>query len=220
MKTLDRSNMEHRFRHFAPIFVATIVGSVLSFTAWFVISASEKRDAESEFFSTAADQALALQNGLKEYLSKMIAVRALFNASNTVSRKEFGIFSDTLLHGQTAILGFSWVPRIRLDERSANELAAAHDGLADYRIKAVAPEGRLVLSPERDEYYPVFYSNALSKASAPCWVRGQERALRNCRRSAVVGTQTRFGRRLYARNSIRMDQGVRGLRRDHAGRRR
>jgi diguanylate cyclase (GGDEF)-like protein len=165
MKTIDRSTMGRRFRHFAPILVAAIVGSVLSLSAWFVISAWEKRYAESEFFNIAADQALALQNGLKEYLSKMIAVRALFNASDTVTRKEFGIFSDTLLRDQTAILGFSWIARVRRDERSAHEQAAADDGLIDYRIKALAPDGRLVPSPERDEYFPVFYSNAISKAS-------------------------------------------------------
>ena len=95
----------------------------------------------------------------------MIAVRAMFNASDEVSRKEFGIFADTLLHDQTAILGFSWVPRIRRDERVAHELAAAHDGLSDYRIKAVVPGSSLVPSPERDEYFPVFYSNAITKAS-------------------------------------------------------
>jgi diguanylate cyclase (GGDEF)-like protein len=165
MKTLDRTNMRRRLRHSVPILVAAIVGSVLSLSAWFVISGWEKRSAENEFIGTAEDHALALQNGLNEYLSKMIAVRATFNASDTVSRKQFGIFSDALLHGQTAIRGFSWFPRIRRDERSAHEIAATRDGLSDYRITVAGPDGSLVPSPEREEYFPVFYSNALSTAS-------------------------------------------------------
>jgi CHASE1-domain containing sensor protein len=133
--------------------------------AWNVISAWEKRYAEREFANIAADQAFALQSGLKDYLSKMISVRAMFSASDTVTRKEFGIFADMLLQDQIAILGFSWVPRVRRNERVNHEAEAARDGLVDYRIKVAGPDNNLSPSPERDEYYPVFFSNAISKSS-------------------------------------------------------
>jgi diguanylate cyclase (GGDEF)-like protein len=201
--------MRRRFRHSVPILVAATVGSVLSLSAWFVISGWEKRAAESEFFNTAADQAFALQNGLKEYLSKMVAVRTMFNAFDTVSRKEFEIFSDTLLRDQTAILGFSWIPRIRHGERSAHELAAARDGLIDYRIKAVAPDGSLMPSPDREEYFPVFYSSAISRASAVHGLdmnseAGRRAALERARDTGQMATSPRVMLRTGAgdRNGI------------------
>ena len=81
MKRLDYKSMAQRIRHLVPILVAAIVGSVLSIAAWLVITDWEKRLAEQELSDVAADQTLALQNGIKEYLGKMFAVRALFNAS-------------------------------------------------------------------------------------------------------------------------------------------
>ena len=157
--------MAQRVQHLVPILVAAIVGSVLSVAAWLVISGWEKRSAERELSDLAADQTLALQTGIKDYLDKMVAVRAMFNASDTVNRNEFGIFADAILQGQTAILGFSWIPRVRGDERVAHELDAIRDGLTDYHIKAAGPDGDLVVSPEQSEYFPVYYSNAIVKSS-------------------------------------------------------
>lgn len=191
--------MAQRVRHLVPILVAAIVGSVLSITAWLVITNWEKRLAEQELSDIAADQTLALQNGIKEYLGKMIAVRALFNASDMVNREEFGIFVDSLLRGQTAILGFSWVPRIRRDERVAHELDAAHDGLTDYHIKAAGPDGSLVVSPEQNEYFPVFYSNAIVKSSIVYGLNMKFPADGTC--LSALGTAARWRRRCNSSSS-------------------
>jgi CHASE1-domain containing sensor protein len=44
------------------------------------------------------------------------------------------------------------------DERAANEIAAARDGISGYRVKAVATDGALVTAPERNEYFPVYFT--------------------------------------------------------------
>ena len=95
-------------------------------------------------------------------------MRALFESSrDEVSRKQFEIFAERILRGQTAIQSVSWVPRVPHTERAARERAAIDDGIPGYQIKAVGlgPDGSLAPSPERDEYFPIFYSTEKPKTS-------------------------------------------------------
>jgi CHASE1-domain containing sensor protein len=139
----------------------------LSLSAWFTVSLREDRLAALELNARADDYALILQNGIDEYLNKVVALRALYDANDFVSRDEFEKFSQGILRGQTAILAVSWTPRVTQAERHAHELAAVRDGLPGYQIKSIAADGRLVAAADRSEYFPilyVFYSTALSGA--------------------------------------------------------
>ena len=112
-----------------------------------------------EYTQRANNQANVLQNGISNYLGKLYSVRALFDSSNhAITRDEFESFSKSLLVNQPAILNISWIPRVERNERTAHELAAARDGLPDYHIRAIGPNGSLPVAPERDEYFPKFYS--------------------------------------------------------------
>jgi CHASE1-domain containing sensor protein len=44
------------------------------------------------------------------------------------------------------------------EERTSHERAAAREGLPNYYIKSVTSDGRLMPSPVRSEYFPVFYA--------------------------------------------------------------
>jgi diguanylate cyclase (GGDEF)-like protein/PAS domain S-box-containing protein len=118
-----------------------------------------------EFSARANDHALTLQNGINAYLSKIVALRALYDASDFVDREEFDKFARGILRGQTAILAVSWIPRIARAERAAHELAAAGEGLTGYQIKSAAPDGALTPSADRSEYFPIFYSTELNRSS-------------------------------------------------------
>ena len=92
-------------------------------------------------------------------MDKLYAVRALFDSSSEpITRAAFESFGNSLLAGHAAILNIGWIPRIRNEDRAAHERAAAHDGLIDYHIRVIAPDGTLPISPKRDEYFPKFYS--------------------------------------------------------------
>jgi CHASE1-domain containing sensor protein len=161
--TVDRSGVAAWFsdaRPFVPAVAAAAFGLALSVFAWFAVATWEDRLAKEDFAKSAADHAQALQAGLNEYLYKLVPLRALFNASNGgVSRGEFNVFTKDLLDERKAILSFSWIPRIRRAERAAHELAGVGDGIPDYRIKSVGPDGPMSPAPEQDEYFPVYYSN-------------------------------------------------------------
>ena len=47
----------------------------------------------------ASDYATVLQNGLNDYLSKLIALRAFYDASLEVDPQEFKIFTDQIMRG-------------------------------------------------------------------------------------------------------------------------
>jgi diguanylate cyclase (GGDEF)-like protein/PAS domain S-box-containing protein len=137
---------------------AAIVGVMLSVFAWFALSDREHRLAELELRERAISHAGVLQNGINDYLGKLAALRALFQSSNKeVARGEFAAFSELILRDQTAIKHVSWIPRVGREQRAAIEDAAIRDGVSEFHIKAVAPDGSLAPSTEKDEYYPILF---------------------------------------------------------------
>lgn len=144
----------------ATVVLAASIGIALSVTAWFAVSEREEHLAKQEFSEHAADQAQSLQAGLDRYLQMIKALRSLFNASKDgVTRAEFGTFVEDFLHDQNAILAFSWVPRVKHSDRALHELAGRNEGIVNYRIKAVGADGSLGIAPNKDSYFPIFYSN-------------------------------------------------------------
>jgi len=122
-------------------------------------SKSETRAAIQAFDSRAANQATILKNGIDDYWDELYAVQDLFKSSNqNVTRGEFDRFVGSLISRHSAILNIAWAPRVKRAERSAHEQLGAREGLPDYHIRSLGPNGRLPVSPERDEYFPKFYS--------------------------------------------------------------
>jgi diguanylate cyclase (GGDEF)-like protein len=147
-------------RQIIPGFVAAAIGIALSLTAAFMVSVLEDRNARLRFDVIAENYSLTLQNGINEYLSKLYALRALFDSSdNQVTRAEFETFTRPLMQNNSAIQNLSWVPRVLRSERAMHERAAAEEGLAGYEINTRFADGSLTPSPENDEYFPIFYAS-------------------------------------------------------------
>jgi diguanylate cyclase (GGDEF)-like protein len=148
-----------RVRQVWPLLAAACIGLALSVAAWFAVSAREDRLAELEFHAVADNHLLILQGGINTYLSRIVALRALYKSDDLISRTEFQIFSEELLSGQTAILAVSWIPRVLHADRARHELEAVREGLSGYKITAPNAGGDLVPAPERAEYFPVLFSS-------------------------------------------------------------
>ncbi|HZP09087.1 bifunctional diguanylate cyclase/phosphodiesterase [Methyloceanibacter sp.] len=149
-----------------PIVAAASFGLVSAIVAWLAVSAWEERLAKAKFYNIAGDYAQTLQNGLDDYLRKLLAVRALYEASIDIDANEFAVFTDQILAGQTEKMRVIWCPYVTRAERAAFEREQIEAGLADYAIKSWRASGTPPLSPERDEYFPVLYSTFASKATA------------------------------------------------------
>src|ERR1700719_3066422 len=180
-------------KHFLPMFMASAIGGALSIGGGLLVSQWEDRVGIREFHSVAENQSGLLQNGINQYLSRLVALRALFESSrDEVSRRQFEIFAEWILRDQTAIQSVSWIPRVSHAERAARERAAIDDGMPDYHIKAVGlgPDGSLAPSPERDEYFPIFYSTEKPKTSPVFGIDlGSERMRRETLQRAARNNQ-------------------------------
>src|SRR5580700_7186343 len=146
-------------REFGPGVLAAVIGIAASIIPAFLIIQADNQDAERQFRVLAENQFMVLQNGLNEYVNRLKAVRALFDSSvEPVTRNGFDAFTRPLLSENAAIATLSWVPRIAGSERAEHERTGVREGLPDYHIKDVGPDGRMTVSPERNEYYPIFYA--------------------------------------------------------------
>jgi len=164
------------------------VGLLLSLAGAFAVGQWEARVTKVEFEGVAETQAIVMQNGMNEYVSRLAALRTLFESANEeITRSEFETFSGRLFEQHPGILRVAWLPRVNRKERAEYEAAAIADGISGYHIKSLAPDGSLAMAPQRDGYFPVFYSTepktsvvyGMDYSSAPVRRAAMERARDN-----------------------------------------
>jgi diguanylate cyclase (GGDEF)-like protein len=156
----------NKIRQFAPCIVAAAVGIAVTVIATAVIIQRDDGDAERQFGVLAENHFMVLQNGLNEYVNRLKAVRALFDSSvDPVTRTEFDAFTRPLLRENAAIATLSWVPRILNSERAVHEREGVLQGLPDYHIKDIDTDGKMTVSPQRSEYYPIFFATVPTTSS-------------------------------------------------------
>jgi diguanylate cyclase (GGDEF)-like protein len=157
MRILDRAF--GTLRQFGPCVLATVIGIAMTLTAIVVIVKRDNQDADHQFRVLAENHFMVLQTGLNEYVNHLKAVVALFDSSTgPVTRSEFSAFARPLLRENSAIATLSWVPRITDAERATHEREGILQGLANYHIKDIRADGTMTNSPQRSEYYPIFYA--------------------------------------------------------------
>jgi diguanylate cyclase (GGDEF)-like protein len=143
---------------YRPALVAAAVGLLFSLAGAAAVARWEDRVNKIEFENAAETQSIVMQNGMNEYISRLVALRTLFESSNeVVTRSEFETFSGRLFERFPGLLRIGWLPRITRKERAEYEAAAIADGVSGYRIKALDGNG-FVAAPQGEEYYPIFYS--------------------------------------------------------------
>jgi diguanylate cyclase (GGDEF)-like protein len=144
---------------YRPALVAAGFGLLFSIIAAYAVGRWEQHATWIEFESVAATQLIEMQNGVNEYLSRLVTLRTLFESANEdISRSEFEVFGGRLFENHPGILRVGWLPKIYRKEREEFEAAAVADGVAGYRIKTLA-DGIVSLAREREFYFPVFFSS-------------------------------------------------------------
>jgi diguanylate cyclase (GGDEF)-like protein len=142
-----------------PALVAAGIGLLLSLIAAYAVGRWEQRVTKAEFEGVAATELIVLQNGINEYISRLVALRTLFESANEeITRSEFEVFSGRLFENHPGLLRVGWVPKINRKERADYEAAAADDGVVGYRIKSFTADGSFSRAPESNEYFPIFFS--------------------------------------------------------------
>ena len=143
---------------YRPALVAVGVGLLFSVVGAAAVARWEDRVNRIEFENAAETEAIVMQNGMGEYISRLLALRTLFESTNDeVTRSEFETFSVRLFERHPGMLRIAWLPRVNRKERAEYEAAAITDGVSGYRIKSLQGEG-FATAPQSNEYFPVFYS--------------------------------------------------------------
>jgi diguanylate cyclase (GGDEF)-like protein len=156
---LGRQIPASRSRLHLPALVAAGIGLLLSLIAAYAVGRWEQRVATVAFEGVAATELIVMQNGINEYLSRLVTLRTLFESANEdVTRSEFEVFGGRLFENHPGILRVGWLPRVNRKERAVYEAAAISDGIAGYQIKALDADGVLSPAPQSNEYFPVFFS--------------------------------------------------------------
>ncbi|MBB4369529.1 diguanylate cyclase (GGDEF)-like protein [Bradyrhizobium sp. cir1] len=178
---------------YRPALVAVAVGLLFSMVGAAAVARWENRVNTIEFENAAETEAIVMQNGMGEYISRLVALRTLFESTNEeITRSEFETFSARLFERHPGMLRIAWLPRVNRKERAEYEAAAITDGVSGYCIKV--PEGdAFAAAPQSDEYFPVFYSTqpktsqvyGMDYASIPERLAALERARDNDRVAAI-----------------------------------
>src|ERR1700726_1484914 len=144
---------------YRPVLVAAGIGLLLSLAGSYAVGQWEARTTKVEFEGVAETEAIVMQNGLNEYISRLVALRTLFESANEeITRSEFETFSGRLFEDHLGVLRVAWIPRVNRKERAEYEAGAIADGVSGYRIKSLGADGSIAASAERDEYFPVLFS--------------------------------------------------------------
>jgi CHASE1-domain containing sensor protein len=107
-----------------PASVAMGIGLVLSLAGAYAVSQWEERVTRVEFEGVAETQSIIMQNGMNEYISRLVALRTLFESANEeVTRSEFEAFAGRLFERHPGILRVAWLPRVNRKERAEYEAA-------------------------------------------------------------------------------------------------
>jgi diguanylate cyclase (GGDEF)-like protein len=164
---LGRGILESRPERHLPALVAAGIGLLLSLIAAYAVGRWEQRITRAEFEGVAATELIVLQNGINEYVSRLVALRTLFESANEeITRSEFEVFSGRLFENHPRILRVGWLPKIYRKERADFEADAANDGVVGYRIKSFATDGVVAPAPESNQYFPVYFSSEPKTSAA------------------------------------------------------
>jgi CHASE1-domain containing sensor protein len=172
-----------------PASVAVGIGLVLSLAGAYAVSQWEERVTRVEFEGVAETQSIIMQNGMNEYISRLVALRTLFESANEeVTRSEFEAFAGRLFERHPGILRVAWLPRVNRKERAEYEAAAITDGISGYRIKSLNADGSITTAPQNDEYYPVSFPPSRRPRWSMVWI--MRRPPNGGRRSNARATTT------------------------------
>src|SRR5258708_4883545 len=103
-----------RFEFSRQAVTAASAGVLLSLVAAFAVGRWESSVANAEFAGAAKNQAIILQNGVNEYLSRLVALKTLFETTNrNVTRTEFENFIGRIFEDHPGLFRVNWIPRVR-----------------------------------------------------------------------------------------------------------
>jgi len=129
-----------------------------------VLAVRERSLAVSSFQADAARRAAAINAELADAVDALYAVRAFYEASETVEPEEFVRFGREILTRHSTVLALDWVPRVSPGQVEAFTAMAREALGGDYAILESDETGALVAAESRPVHYPILYTRSAPPA--------------------------------------------------------
>ena len=136
-----------------------LFGVVVSLGSFFITRDVELEFAKQQLAGKASEDALVIKAAIAEDLDQISDLRALLETFPDVNLAKFQSFAKGLIEHKASILSTSWIVRVTREGRAAHEVEGLRQGIPHYHVRAVDPLGKQPpISPERDEYFPLFFA--------------------------------------------------------------
>jgi len=155
----DRTQTElGQTSHFVFPQLVLIIGVAVALIGFFQVTKSQEDRAMEAFKEEALhDITTSLDSKINQNISVCEGMKALFSASNYVSRQEFSTYVEHELGRHSEIQALEWIPYVRHAERGNYETNAQKDGLSDFQFTERLSNGLMVRREQQEEYFPVYF---------------------------------------------------------------
>jgi len=137
-----------------------VVGSFASIALFITITGWQNHLAELRFTGVARSHLQTMNSVLEDATGLLFSMRAYFESlDHRVSRTEYQTFSHSLRQRVVGLRDTGWAPRVAAAERAGFEQAIRAAGDPDFEIRERDADGGLVRAADRDEYFPILYSD-------------------------------------------------------------
>ena len=147
----------------APAYTVLLISVLLSLLASYYVQQNVEAQAQTRFDEVTQATQQAIERRTKAYLDVMFGARALFYASNSVTREEWSNYVEAIEPAThfKGLQALSYAQQISPDQREAFMQKAKEEGLPPIRPD-LNPKGG---EEERTSYFPITYTGPLDQAN-------------------------------------------------------
>jgi signal transduction histidine kinase len=134
------------------------VGLAVSIAGASALWRLEQRHRSLTAVDEVSTRTAAFERDVRDAMSLAMAVKAVFDASDEVSRGEFATLATVLVPRSAIPAALLWLPRVSDANRDTFEAGVRATGLTTFVIsERIEPTGPPQASARRSEYYPILY---------------------------------------------------------------
>jgi diguanylate cyclase (GGDEF)-like protein len=152
------STISRPHRYFVAALTAAM-GMAISLLGYFAISDSEERLSTLKLKELAGSYQQLLNSDLDRAIEVLYTLRAYYDTSEQVNRREFESFSRGLSKRLPGLRGSVWAKRVNREERFAFEQSIRAQGFTGFEIWERGDDGERRRAGDREVFFPILYSD-------------------------------------------------------------